>query len=778
VLLLAGALLLGGARQAAAASSETWTGAAGDNKWETKGNWDINTVPGKNDSVTINSGTVTINAATANINQLTITGGSLSVIGGAAFNMTQGGGNNITLSGGSFNGGSGTVTTGNDLLISGTASYQASSGTSKLMGNLTMTGGTYAGAGTTTVSKKVDVSGGAVLTVGGSMTVTSTVTIQGTGTLTISSGNTLALAGFTMDGTLNATGGTIKASSGVYPFHVGSTATATPTLNINGLAVQNTDGSGMLINSNPSAVTTFTRFDNLAFSSGTAGTGTRLLGFQATTLYLSSNGCTFDGSTTYAVELIANTGASPRALFGNATCATNDATTGLCAASEKKDDDANNDGIPDTGTGAVVQFIRAAESDPHGVRVGFPTAGFDWNTFSWYSTYATFHGASGGSDVIYVRDEKGNPLYSWTDPNLIAGTSETIVGTPLWITPTSGGTHYLYVAVNGTASNTGGIYRLTDSGTGTSSGKLLLDTTWPTGVNTGYYACSCTITSDAQLDSTNLYWAGTNGSGQKLFGIVQGSGTVINPGSPGSWPVTAPANVTTSAPTLVTVSGTTSLYLGATSTLAQLNLSSLAWTQDNPTGIGTITGRVSYGTSILAATSGTARIYAGDASGTVWAVDPNSFSGTSFLWSYAAGSAVTDNYYDSASDTLQFGTSAGKVVVLTGAGSGTSGVVLNSSYPYTLPNSDSVSTAPLYYSGVLVVGTSKGNLYFLDRNTGLASPNGVSILKEVNFGPTESVSSVGFDSTVGRYMVTTSSASNDGRLYYFDLVTDLTASFQ
>jgi len=36
------------------------------------------------------------------------------------------------------------------------------------------------------------------------------------------------------------------------------------------------------------------------------------------------------------------------------------------------------------------------------------------------------------------------------------------------------------------------------------------------------------------------------------------------------------------------------------------------------------------------------------------------------------------------------------------------------------------------------------------------------------------VSTIGFDSTVNRYMVTTSSAANDGRVYYFDVVTDPT----
>ncbi len=222
------------------------------------------------------------------------------------------------------------------------------------------------------------------------------------------------------------------------------------------------------------------------------------------------------------------------------------------------------------------------------------------------------------------------------------------------------------------------------------------------------------------------------------------------------------------------------LFLGSTNTLAELNFGTLTWMQDVPAGIATINGRVSYGTGYF---TGISRIYLGDSSGTVWAVSPSAFSSsgtvTTFLWKYAAGSAVTDNYYDSATDTVQFGTSGGAVVVLTGPGSGSNGAVLNTSYPYTLPNSDSVTTARLLYNGVLVVGSTKGNLYFLDRNTGLTTaPNGVKILKEVNFGSTESVSTIGFDSTVGRYMVSTSSPANDGRLYYFDTVTDPTPSTQ
>ena len=293
------------------------------------------------------------------------------------------------------------------------------------------------------------VSSASALALSGSMTVKGTMTIQSTGTLTLTSGSlalgtSSASSTLIVDGAFNSTGGAIAAVSAgkPYTFEVGSTKGSTPNLNINGLTVANTDSHGMWVNvytSTPgAAVTTFTEFDKVAFSSGT-GTSTALLNINASTLYLSSNGCTFDNSTTYAVMLTstAATGAmGPRALFGNATC-----NSSGCTSTLKKDDD--SDGTASPTNGAVVQFIRAAESDTDGTMIGFPTAAFDWSTFSWYSTYAAFHDASAGSDVIYVRDESGTPVYSWKDPTA----TETIVGTPAWTT--SGGSHYLYVAVNG-----------------------------------------------------------------------------------------------------------------------------------------------------------------------------------------------------------------------------------------------------------------------------------------------------------------------------------------
>ena len=199
-----------------------------------------------------------------------------------------------------------------------------------------------------------------------------------------------------------------------------------------------------------------------------------------------------------------------------------------------------------------------------------------------------------------------------------------------------------------------------------------MDSNWKAatgGATSGVFSCTCTITSDLSLDDNNVYWAATSPA-QKLFGIQQADGTKIKTG----WPVTAPANVTTAAPTLVVAADKTTLalYLGATSTLAQLNFSTLAWMQDAPlkgsVAIGTINGQVSYGNSLLPTTLGTLSIFAGDTSGSVWEVDPGSFSGNNCRWMYPAGSAVSDIYYDAGTDTVQFGSAGGTVVVLKGGG--------------------------------------------------------------------------------------------------------------
>jgi Concanavalin A-like lectin/glucanases superfamily len=592
--------------------------------------------------------------------------------------------------------------------------------------------------------------------------------VQPPGTLTLAtSGGAVAIGSATsliVDGTLNASsaGATIRSVSGNYAFKVGSVASAMPTLNVSGLAVQNTDTNGMQINANTSAVTTFTGFDNIAFSSGT---GTRLLQIYGKTLYLTSNGCTFDAgtttaTTTYAVTLAGNgyTGSpdttETRAIFGGTTCANNWTVgssdrscltvaqgTGISA---KSDDDSDGNGVGNTpaSNGAVVQFTRAADSDTAGSVVGFPTAAFDWNTFTYYSIYVAFHDASGTSDVVYVRDETGTPLYSWTVPT--AG--ETIIGTPRWNTVSS--KHYLYVA-----TTAGHVYRLVDNGTS----SLALDASGAWATNP--YNCSCTITTPLGMDTSNLYWGGT-ASGQKLWTLGQAAES-----TPTGSPFSMTPTITGASPALWT-SGSAYLFLGLTGHVLKINVSNQTLTADNTSpGSASVWGRISVGTN----QSSTTRVYAGDDGGTMWAIDPNNFTSTNKLWSYHTANAIMgSSYYDHSTDTIQYGTQGGTVIVLNG-----SGAVLNAGYPYT-PGAvgDAITAAPLYYSGVLAVGSTGGKLYFIDRNNGASS---AALIREYYFGPTESVSGVGFDSNVNRYMVTTANSStNDGRLYYIDLIADPT----
>jgi outer membrane protein assembly factor BamB len=104
-------------------------------------------------------------------------------------------------------------------------------------------------------------------------------------------------------------------------------------------------------------------------------------------------------------------------------------------------------------------------------------------------------------------------------------------------------------------------------------------------------------------------------------------------------------------------------------------------------------------------------------------------------------------------------------------------VVLNASYPYIPDATDPITAAPLYYAGILVVGSTKGKLYFLDRDTGTTP--GVALLRQYSFGSSETVSAIGFDPDVNRYMVSVSNSNSfvhDTRLYYFDLINDPTPS--
>ena len=571
------------------------------------------------------------------------------------------------------------------------------------------------------------------------------LTVQPGGTLAMAtSGGSVRIAStktLTIDGTLNAssTGATIRNNgSGNYAFKVGSTAMTTPTLNITGLAVKNTDTNGMWINADSSATTTFTRFDNIAFSSGT---GTQLLRIYSPLLYLASQGCTFDSgasaSTTYSVTLAGDgtSNGETRAVFGGSTCATSFAS---CQAS-KNDDDSDNDGVGNAPAGneAVVQFVRGAATDTAGTIEGFPTAAFDWNTFAYYSTYVTFHDVSGTVDRVYVRSQTGAAEYSWDTP-----ANEQIVGVPRWIT--TGTTHYLYVA---TAS--GKVYRLIDDGaslTQANSGN------WTGAANP--FDCGCTIVTPLAMNASNLYWGGTEaGPVQRVWTLGQESRA-----QPMGSPFTITPVITGTSPALWADGATHYLFIGLTGNVIKLNVSNqtLNATNTNP-GAASIRGRVSVGGG---------RVLAADDSGDVWAIDPNNFTGTNRLWQHTvSGDSIMGSLlYDSVGQVVHVGTELGKITAINSSGVAVTG------YPITPDlTTDSIRAAPLYLNGILIFGTTTGKLYFYDRTNG----SGPVLIRKYYFGPTQSVSGIGYDSNAQRYMVSTADpATKDGRLYFFDAITD------
>ena len=603
---------------------------------------------------------------------------------------------------------------------------------------------TYTLGGNTNVSGAFSLSAGTLAVGSRTLTASSGLTVGGAGTLTMATtGGILAIGSgqsLIMNGTLNAssTGATIQSVSGNYAFQVGSTSTATPRLNITGLAVRNTDTNGMYVNAVAGSSTTFTRFDNIAFSSGT---GNQLLQISAPSLYLTSNGCTFDSgtsaSTTYSVTLAGNgvSDGETRAVFGGSTCATSFAS---CQAS-KNDDDSDNDGVGNAPTGneAVVQFVRAAQSDTAGTIEGFPTAAFDWNTFAYYSTYVTFHDVSGTVDRVYVRSQTGAAEYSWDTP-----ANEEIVGTPRWIT--TGTTHYLYVA---TAS--GKVYRLIDDGsslTADNSGN------WAGAANP--FDCNCTIVTPLAMNASNLYWGGTQtGPVQLVWTLGQESRA-----QPMGSPFTITPVITSASPGLWLSGSTSYMFIGLTGNIIKLNVSNQTLDSTNTSpGSASVRGRVSVGSG---------RVFAAADNGNVWALDPNNFAAAA-IWQHtvASGNTIMGSLlYDSIGQVVHVGTEQGKIAAINSSGAALAG------YPLT-PDlaTDSIRAAPLYINGILMFGTTTGKLYIYDRTNGTAPV----LIQKYYFGPTQSVSGIGYDSNALRYMVTTADpTTKDGRLYYFDAVTD------
>ena len=81
------------------------------------------------------------------------------------------------------------------------------------------------------------------------------------------------------------------------------------------------------------------------------------------------------------------------------------------------------------------------------------------------------------------------------------------------------------------------------------------------------------------------------------------------------------------------------------------------------------------------------------------------------------------------------------------------------------------ATAPFYNAGVMVAGTTTGNVYVIDINGG----SGPVLLQTYKLGTATKVSGVGYDKTGANYLISAASASaKDGDVFYIAAVTDPT----
>ena len=102
---------------------------------------------------------------------------------------------------------------------------------------------------------------------------------------------------------------------------------------------------------------------------------------------------------------------------------------------------------------------------------------------------------------------------------------------------------------------------------------------------------------------------------------------------------------------------------------------------------------------------------------------------------------------------------------------GTTGSQLTG-FPYRPGTSSEVyATAPFYNSGVMVAGTTTGNIYVIDINGG----SGPVLLQTYKLGTATKISGVGYDKTGGNYLISAASATaKDGDVFYIAAVADPT----
>ena len=470
------------------------------------------------------------------------------------------------------------------------------------------------------------------------------------------------------------------------------------------------------------------------------------------TLY--ANGLSFEttGVTTNARLVDRNATGNDVRLFVGGTCS----PTTDCESMDLDDDPKlvdgttnGSDGTPDDpgADGSVIQWLYRSYTDTGGTAVGFPTPAFDWDSFTYRTTYVAFNNQASSTGRLYARNADGTVRYSWAP-----SAGENFVGSPRFTQETVAMVTHYYVYI---ATSNGKIYKLEDTGA-----ALNTVAGWPFSDSTGMTPAP-TVTSPLTADASNLYWSGNNGAGSpKLFSLTQAKS--LN----GSATVDSTLAI---VPQPTTITGTTYLFGGlANGKLYKISTADFTtMTTSTLLSSTALTGRMSIWAGLL---------YFIENNGTVWAVNTADLTKN---WSYQdtdgsrhPGGCTAVNQCSAQNMFLQVGTlrvtygdKDGHLNVV--AKNGTGGTPLNG-YPWR-PGADTdvFTTAPLYTNGIIAIGTSGGKVFLVDQQN---LSNAPALLRTYNFR--SAISTISYDRNLdvstGEYVITTA----DGRLFYVSRITD------
>ncbi len=537
---------------------------------------------------------------------------------------------------------------------------------------------------------------------------TGSLDLVGPGSLLVANGRTFSVNAtdgrFTALSNANGTPTLSHSAAGTF------TATVNGQANLYGLNFSFGDVAGLSF----TATATLEGLRNVRFTNASATAGSRHATIAVPNLNLDCPGCWFDATGTYNVQARgANSGMRFR--FENRGTLDVPAGQGIGGpgAGETRDNDDDlapneNGSLTDAGettTGSLVQWVYTANIDMIGTIQGAPTPAFDWNTFSYYSTYVVMNRASFPPDTIYVLDANGDvrPGYSFT----LSPFAARIAGNIYW--DTEGTTHVIYFG-----TTTGVVYKLIDDG------SSLAPPAFPDPWLTPYIDPSLQYVSTSIMsDQTNLYFGGNDNinpaagnwkfyriniaTKNQLVGAINLGGASVT--SDSSWADTVSGR-------MVFQAGGTNIYRIRTSN----------WTIDtqvNSTSV--FTGQTNVPLDTLFVGEANGRMHAVNALGIASSfVERTGFPFTLNV-SPIIGGAVWDN------------TNAARLPTLTGGrlvfGNNAGDVFLLYLYPatrtlgtnyYRVPTAggSSLQTQPLVQDGVLYASNSNGRLYTFDLDNG------------------------------------------------------------